>query len=61
MLQVFLSALAWWDGSEVAGAGAGKEQLNYVTFGAGISEVGATALLLTVILAFGNPACKFGT
>lgn len=38
--QVFLSAMAWWNGSEVGGTGAGKDQLNYVAFGAGVSEVG---------------------
>ena len=31
--------MGWWDGSEVGGPGAGSEQLNYVSFGAGISEV----------------------
>ena len=31
--------MGWWDGSEVGGPGAGREQLNYVSFGAGVSEV----------------------
>jgi hypothetical protein len=31
--------MGWWDGSEVGGPGAGSEQLNYMSFGAGVSEV----------------------
>lgn len=37
--QVCLSAMGWWDGSEVGGPGAGSEQLNYMSFGASVSEV----------------------
>ena len=40
MPQVCLSAMGWWDGSEVGGPGAGSEQLNYMSFGAGVAEVG---------------------
>ena len=41
MPQVCLSAMGWWDGSEVGGPGAGSEQLNYVSFGAGVWRWGS--------------------
>jgi len=54
-LQVCLSALAWWDGSAVGGDKAGKEQLSYVAFGAGISEVSDPPALPLELL---EPMCK---
>jgi xanthine dehydrogenase large subunit len=39
LLQVSLSATAWWDGSDTSGPHQGMRQLSYTSFGAAVSEV----------------------